>query len=88
MTTYVCAIELRTLKLSALIGERGDVSGEGAGGACPGPFALLGVVLASAASSLLGMAPAAASAETYREAVEATTGVAHFWPMGEAGGAT
>jgi hypothetical protein len=88
LTTYVCAIELRTLKLSALIAGRGGVSGEGAGGACPGPFALLGVVLALVASSLLGMAPAAASAETYREAVEDTTGVSHFWPMGEAGGAT
>ena len=50
-----------------------------------GPFALLGVVLALAATSLLGMAPAA-SAETYREAVEGTTGVSHFWPMGEASG--
>jgi hypothetical protein len=88
LTTYVCAIELRTLKLSALIGERSDVSGEGAGGLCPGPFGLLGVVLALAASSLLGMAPAAASAETYREAVEGTTGVSHFWPMGEASGSS
>jgi hypothetical protein len=52
-----------------------------------GPFALLGVVLALAATSLLGSAPAA-SAETYREAVEGTTGVSHFWPMGEASGSS
>ncbi len=52
-----------------------------------GPFALLGVVLALAASSLLGAAPAA-SAETYREAVEGTAGVSHFWPMGEASGSS
>ena len=52
-----------------------------------GPFALLGVVLVLAAGSLLGAAPAA-SAETYREAVEGTAGVSHFWPMGEASGSS
>ena len=36
---------------------------------------------------LLGAA-AGASAETYREAVEGTTGVSHFWPMGEASGSS
>ncbi len=85
MTTHVCAIELRNLKLSALIEGRGDVRSEGGVDRPTGPFALLGVVLALAATSLLGMAPAA-SAETYREAVEGTTGVSHFWPMGEASG--
>ena len=83
----MCAIELRTLKLSALIEGDGDVCSESVPGAPAGPFALMGVVLALAASSLLGMAPAA-SAETYREAVEGTTGVSHFWPMGEASGSS
>jgi hypothetical protein len=87
LTTYVCSIELRTLKLSALIEGEGDVRGESALDRPMGPFALLGVVLALAATSLLGMA-AAASAETYREAVEGTTGVSHFWPMGEASGSS
>ena len=62
---------------------RGEISVDGR----TGPFALLGVVLALAATSLLGMAPAA-SGETYREAIEGTTGVSHFWPMGEASGSS
>ncbi len=32
--------------------------------------------------------PAAASAESYREAVEGTSGLTHFWPMGESSGST
>ena len=88
MTTYVCAIELHTLETVSSDRGEGDVSGAGAGGAYPGPFALLGVVLALAASSLLGMAPGAASAESYEEAVEGTSGLAHFWPMGEASGSS
>ncbi len=40
-----------------------------------------------AAFFLLG-AWSVASGETYREAVEGTTGVSHFWPMGEASGSS
>jgi PKD repeat protein len=42
---------------------------------------LLGTVLLLAAAR-------GARAETYEHAVETTSGLAHFWPMGEAGGAT
>jgi hypothetical protein len=56
-------------------------------GGYTGPFVLLGLVLALAATSLLGAVPSA-SAETYREAVEGTAGVSHFWPMGEASGSS
>jgi hypothetical protein len=80
-------LELRTLKLSALIAGDGDGRSENALGRSTGPFALLGLVLALAATSLLGAVPSA-SAETYREAVEGTTGVSHFWPMGEASGSS
>ena len=49
--------------------------------------ALAAIALALGAITLLG-APSAASAETYQEAVEGTSGVVHFWPMGEASGAS
>jgi RHS repeat-associated protein len=50
-------------------------------------LALPGTLLLLGAATLLGMA-SAASAETYREAVEGTAGVTHFWPMGEASGSS
>ncbi len=46
-------------------------------------FAVLLLVLA-----LILVAARGASAETYEHAVESTTGLAHFWPMSEAGSAT
>ena len=55
-------IELRTLKLSALIEGEGDVRGESALGRPTGPFALLGVVLALVEPSGLERSLAAAFA--------------------------
>jgi PKD repeat protein len=51
----------------------------------PGSRAIAALLLAIAL--ILGGARMA-YAETYEHAVESTTGLAHFWPMGEAGGAT
>ncbi len=48
---------------------------------------LMGAVLLLMAISLLAVAQSA-SAESYEEAVEGTTGVAHFWPMGESSGSS
>jgi PKD repeat protein len=50
-------------------------------------LARLVALLVCGAASLL-VAGANASAETYREAVEGTSGVTHFWPMGEASGSS
>jgi RHS repeat-associated protein len=50
--------------------------------------ALPGTLLVLLATASLLMAAPAASAETYREAVEGTAGISHFWPMGEASGSS
>ena len=47
----------------------------------------VGATLALMAISLLTLAPSA-SAESYEEAVEGTTGISHFWPMGEVSGSS
>jgi Concanavalin A-like lectin/glucanases superfamily len=47
---------------------------------------LLGAALLAGAIFLLGAS--AASAESYEQAVENTSGVSHFWPMGEASGSS
>jgi PKD repeat protein len=49
---------------------------------------ILLVVLLLAGIGLLLVAAQSASAESYEEAVEGTTGVAHFWPMGESSGSS
>ena len=48
---------------------------------------LTGAVLLLMAISLLAVAQGA-RAESYEEAVEGTSGVAHFWPMGESSGSS
>jgi alpha-tubulin suppressor-like RCC1 family protein len=48
---------------------------------------ILGALLASLIIALLSATPSA-SAETYREAVEGTASLSHFWPMGESSGSS
>ena len=48
--------------------------------------ALVTIASVVAAIALLGVISPSASAETYEEAAEHTSGVAHFWPMGESSG--
>jgi sugar lactone lactonase YvrE len=60
--------------------------GGGAGGVVSLPV-LLGAVLLVGMLSLL-VVTSSALAESYEEAVEGTSGVSHFWPMGETSGSS
>ncbi len=86
MTDGCAAIELHVLNLSALIEGEDTVGRDASAGRVVGSSALL-VVLLALGAVFLGMT-SVASAETYREAVEGTAGVTHFWPMGEASGSS
>ena len=54
---------------------------------CRTPPVAVGGLLALVAIFLFAAA-GVASAESYEEAVEGTSGIAHFWPMGEASGSS